>query len=118
MYLCKSIILIKVLVDSYKVMDVTSHQCRAVLYSNAVQACVPMIVRFNEDYTNKDGQDAYLSSMISVHGIERRRSRKDDTMEDDFKSFSYYYILKIRRQDQVVPVQDWCATKLSWQYLD
>jgi len=60
---------------------------------------------FTQDYASKNEQDAYLSTMITLHDVERRRSRKDDQHDADFHVHSYKYTLKLSRDECIQSVQ-------------
>lgn len=55
-----------------------------------------MISHFNSLKT-KDEQDAFLASLISVHSVQRRRSRKEEPTEAEFHNHSYKYHMNIVR---------------------
>ena len=63
-----------------------------------------LILNFNGNYSTKDEQDAYLSTLIKPVDVKRHRPRREDSNE--LKDFSYSYEIKVVRDDKVeiVPV--------------
>ena len=57
-----------------------------------------IIEDFNTLYDSKNGQDAYLATLISVGEIHRRRSRKNDDERHKPKSMSLSYVVKLQRE--------------------
>lgn len=56
-----------------------------------------LIMDFVTNYASKDDQDSYLSTLITVLDVTRRRSRMDDDSEANYHSKSYQYHVNIVR---------------------
>lgn len=66
-----------------------------------------ILVGLNNDFKSQNEQDVYLSTLITVLGVERRRSRKDDPVEaeQNHNNFTYNYFLKTPRAGEVKSMQ-------------
>ena len=58
----------------------------------------PIIEDFNTLYESKNGQDAYLATLISVGEIHRRRPRENHEERHKPKSISLSFIVKLQRE--------------------
>lgn len=55
------------------------------------------VIGYFNSLKTKDEQDAFLESLISVHPVERRRSRKEDPQQAEFHKSSFKYHFNILR---------------------
>lgn len=61
-----------------------------------------LIKDFNEKYTTKNQQDAYLSSLITVCNIKRRRPRGDDgSAAANRHNHTYLYCVKTKNEEDL-----------------